>query len=154
MPVMEIRYPPILQGVFLTSARTLIGRCPPEERQPVLDEIAAMHARGRVRSPLGLLKSLVDKAGSGQFLSSHSLSVHPESLTQDRSGARVQQSLTDANPAPKPLALASEIGRETLSRRSRVLCRAWDERGRREGLAAESTTDHHDQGHTGNIGIW
>jgi hypothetical protein len=57
-----------------------------------------------------------DKVGNGQFLASHSVSVHPESLTKSRSGARAPHSLTDANPAPKPLTLASEIGREALSR--------------------------------------
>jgi hypothetical protein len=116
VPVMDIRYPPILQGEFLASACKLIEGCPPELRQPVLDEIGAMHGRGRVRSPLGLLKSLVDKAGNGQFLPSHSMSVHPESLTKNRSGARAQHSLTDANPAPRPVTLVSEIVRETLSR--------------------------------------
>jgi hypothetical protein len=116
VPVMEIRYPPILQGEFIASARKLIDGCRPEQRQPVLDEIAAMHARGRVRSPLGLLKSLVDKAGSGQFLPSHSLSVDPGSLTKNGRDAHAHYSLTGANSAPKPLALASEIGREALSR--------------------------------------
>jgi hypothetical protein len=114
-PVMEIRYPPVLQGEFLASARKLIDECPPEQRQPVLDEIGAMHARGRVRSPLGLLKSLVDKAGNGQFLPSRSMPVHPESLTKN-SSSTFKHSLTGSNSAPKPPAIASEIGRETLSR--------------------------------------
>jgi hypothetical protein len=29
-----IRYPSVLQGKFLASARKLIDRCPPEQRQP------------------------------------------------------------------------------------------------------------------------
>ena len=114
--MMEIRYPPVLQGEFLASARKLIDGCPPEQRQPVLDEIGAMHARGRVRSPLGLLKSLVDKAGNGQFLPSRSVPVHPESLTKNSGGTCVRHSLTGSNSEPKPAAIASEIGRETLSR--------------------------------------
>jgi len=75
-----------------------------------------MHTRGSLRRPLGLLKSLVDKAGIGQFLPNHSASVHPGSVTKGRSGARVQRSLTGADSAPKRRPLASDIGRETLSR--------------------------------------
>jgi hypothetical protein len=115
-PVVEIRYPPILQGEFLASARKLIEGCPPQQRQSVLDEIGAMHARGRVRSPLGLLKSLVDKAGTGQFSPSHSLSVYPGSLTKRRRDAGEQHLVVDAKSVPKPPVLASEIGREALSR--------------------------------------
>jgi hypothetical protein len=115
-PLMEIRYPPVLHGKLLASARKLIDGCPPELRQSVLDEIDAMHTRGCVRSPLGLLKSLVDKAGIGQFLPNHSASVHPRSATKSRSGACAQHSLTGAACAPKRPALASDIGRDTLSR--------------------------------------
>jgi hypothetical protein len=115
-PVIEVRYPPILQREFLASARKLIDRCPLEQRQPVLDEIGAMHARGRVRSPLGLLKSLIDKAEIGQFLPNHSLSVRPMSSRKSTSDGRVQRPLPDANLAPKSPALASEIARKTLSR--------------------------------------
>jgi hypothetical protein len=58
VPVVQAKYPDILQGGHLTAAHRLIETCPPEQRQAVLDEIGAMHARGKVRSPLGLLKSL------------------------------------------------------------------------------------------------
>jgi hypothetical protein len=114
--MMEIQYPKILQGEFLASARKLIDRCPPEQRQPLLDEIGAMHVRGKVRSPLGLLKSLIDAAGSGQFSPNHSLRVHSGSSTKGQSGARVRQPVTDVKAAPNSLVPMSEIGRETLSR--------------------------------------
>jgi hypothetical protein len=115
-PMMEIRYPPVLHGKFLASARKLIDGCPPEQRQAVLDEIDAMHRQGQVRSPLGLLKSLVDKARVGQFLPNYSVSVPPGSSTKNRCVARADLSLTGADPAPNPPTLASDIGRETLSR--------------------------------------
>jgi hypothetical protein len=114
--MMEIRYPPVLHGKFLASARKLIDGCPPEQRQAVLDEIDAMHRQGQVRSPLGLLKSLVDKARVGQFLPNYSVSVPPGSSTKNRCVARADLSLTGADPAPNPPTLASDIGRETLSR--------------------------------------
>jgi len=114
-PTMAIQYPKILQGDFLDAARKLIERCIPEQRQPILDEIGAMHAKGRVRSPLRLLKSLVDKAGSGHFFPNHSLS-DPRSTVQGGSGAGVRQPPTDAVATPKSLVPVSEIGRQTLSR--------------------------------------
>jgi hypothetical protein len=115
-PMIEIRYPPVMHGKFLASARKLIDGCPPEQRQAVLDEVDAMHRQGQVRSPLGLLKSLIDKARVGQFLPNYSVLVPPGSSTKSRSGTRVDRSLTGADPAPKPPALASDIGRDTLSR--------------------------------------
>jgi len=57
---MEVQYPDILKGGYLTGTRQLIEACPPEQRQLVLDEIGAMHARRKVRSPLSLLKSLIE----------------------------------------------------------------------------------------------
>ena len=114
--MVELRYPPILQGEFVAAARKLIDGCPPQQRQSVLDEIGAMHARGRVRSPLGLLKSLVDKAGTGQFSPSHSLSVYPGSLTQRSRDAGEQHLVVGAKSVPRSPVLASEIGREALSR--------------------------------------
>lgn len=114
----EIHYPKILQGDCLASAHKLIEGCPPQYRQPVLDEIGAMHAAGRVRSPLGLLKSLVDKAGGGQFVPSHSLSLRSKS-TIGGSDAQGQRVLRGSHPASQPsraMVLASDIGRKTLAR--------------------------------------
>jgi len=42
--LMEVQYPDILKGGYLTCTRKLIEACPPEQRQPVLDEIGAIHA--------------------------------------------------------------------------------------------------------------
>ena len=111
VPVLQIQWPAILNGRYVEAASRLIGACPPEQRQAVLDEIAAMHARARVRSPLGLLKSLVDKAKRGEFSPNHSLSVDPKSSSKFRGLAPVGRQLTDAATAAKPPALASEIAR-------------------------------------------
>jgi hypothetical protein len=48
---MEVQYPDILKGGYFTCARNLIEACPLEQRQSVLDEIGAMHARDKVRFP-------------------------------------------------------------------------------------------------------
>jgi hypothetical protein len=53
VPLMEVKIPDILHGAYLTRARNLIEACPSEQRRAVLDEIGAMHVRGKVSSPLG-----------------------------------------------------------------------------------------------------
>jgi hypothetical protein len=50
-------FPAVLTGAYHASARALIGACPPEQRQAVLDEVAALHDRSAIRgSPIGLLR--------------------------------------------------------------------------------------------------
>jgi hypothetical protein len=71
-PGKEIRFPEVLSGEHLASARKLIDTCPPEQRQAVLDEVAAMHQRGVLRkSPIGLLHRLVEGAKAGTFVPSY-----------------------------------------------------------------------------------
>lgn len=48
-PSNEIRFPEILSGKHLASARRLINACPPELRQDVLHEVDAMHQQGLIR---------------------------------------------------------------------------------------------------------
>jgi hypothetical protein len=48
-------------------------RCPPNEAQPVLDELAAMMRQGRAPHPIGLLKTLVERATIGEFVPNRSL---------------------------------------------------------------------------------
>jgi hypothetical protein len=80
-----------------------------------LDEIGAMHARGKVRSPLGLLKSLIEKAKCGEFSSNYSLSAYRSSSSALRSRAHAGQSSADtptASIAPVPV---SEIAPRLLA---------------------------------------
>jgi hypothetical protein len=70
---LKIEYPECLRGTRLAAARALIAACPQADRQAVLDEIAAMHAQNRVRSPLGLLRRLVEAACAGIFAPNISL---------------------------------------------------------------------------------
>jgi hypothetical protein len=51
VPLMEVHYPDILMGGYLACTRQLIEACPLDQRQPVLDEIGAMHARARCAAP-------------------------------------------------------------------------------------------------------
>jgi hypothetical protein len=69
--VTEYRFPEVLQGKAARSARELLALCPPECRQPILDEIAGIVRRGALRrSSLGLLKKLVQCAADGTFVPS------------------------------------------------------------------------------------
>ncbi len=61
-------WPHFLLGVDVhTSALQILQECPEAERQNVLHEIAGKADKGEVRSPLGLLHTLVDRAKRGQF---------------------------------------------------------------------------------------
>lgn len=112
--IAEIKYPEALAGPLLVSAQKLIEDCPAEQRQAVLDEIGAMDAHGTVKSPLGLLSSLVRKAKSGEFMPNHGLACHPRQRTAAPWHER--QSVTQRTQhSPAPVAL-SEIGHRTLQR--------------------------------------
>jgi len=99
---MELQYPDILKGGYLTQTRKLIEAGPPELRQAVLDEIGAMQALGKVRSPLGLLRSLVEKPKRGEFTPNYSLSVDRQSSSKLRGPAHARQPSTDTQTVSKP----------------------------------------------------
>ena len=97
VPVMELQYPDILQGGYLTPATQLIQSCPSDQRQAVLDEIGAMQALGKVRSPLGLLRSLVGAAKRGEFTPNYSLAVDRHRLRKSEAPC----ALSTARPPPR-----------------------------------------------------
>jgi hypothetical protein len=115
VPLIEIQYPEILKGGYFTCARKLIDACPAGQRQPVLDEIGAMHARGKVRSPLGLLKSLIEKAKRGEFSPNYSLSTDPSSPSTLRYPVHAKQASTDTPAASKAPVPVSEIAPRLLA---------------------------------------
>ena len=72
--------PAVLTGAYRASAHALIGACPPEQRQAVLDEVAALHNRRAIRgSPIGLLHRLVERANHGTFAPSHGIPYREQS---------------------------------------------------------------------------
>jgi len=115
VPLIEIHYPEILKGGYFTDTLKLIDACPPGQRQPVLDEIGAMHARGKVRSPLGLLKSLIEKAKRGEFSPNYSLSTDRSSLSALRYPMHAKQASADTPAASKATAPVSEIAPRLLA---------------------------------------
>lgn len=71
--VEDLRWPLLFDGGFISSAKMLISECPVNQRQMVIDEIAGLMQRGDVRSPVGLLRKLVERAIQGQFTPSAAL---------------------------------------------------------------------------------
>lgn len=70
----ETALPTVFTGAYRASARALIGACPLEQRQAVLDEVAALHGHSAIRgSPIGLLHRLVERANQGTFTPSHGI---------------------------------------------------------------------------------
>lgn len=70
----EAVLPAVLTGTYRASARALMRTCPPEQRQAVLDEVAALHGRSAITgSPIGLLHRLVERANQGTFRPSHGI---------------------------------------------------------------------------------
>jgi hypothetical protein len=73
-------FPAVLTGAYRASARALIAACPPEQRQAVLDEVAALHDRSAIKgSPIGLLHRLVERANQGTFTPSHGIRYRQQS---------------------------------------------------------------------------
>ena len=73
-PTKATLLPTVLSGPYRASACALLAACPSEQRQGVLDEVAALHARGAMRgSPIGLLHRLVERAKNGSFTPSYAL---------------------------------------------------------------------------------
>jgi hypothetical protein len=73
-------FPAVLTGTYRASARALIGACPLEQRQAVLDEVAALHERSAIRgSPIGLLHRLVERANQGTFTPSQGIRYRNQS---------------------------------------------------------------------------
>ena len=71
-PTQATVFPAVLSGANQASARALINACRSEQRQAVLDEVAALHDRRAIRgSPIGLLHRLVERANQGTFTPSH-----------------------------------------------------------------------------------
>jgi len=87
----DLHWPKLLVGKFNTSALKIIYKCPHEKQQLVLDEIAGLASRGAVRSPIGLLRKLVELAKQGQFIPSAAL----EYQKKFESEAKAMQSRTE-----------------------------------------------------------
>ncbi len=70
---MELEFPAVLSKERRPSAVTLLRGCPKECRQLVLNEVAGIASRGALRSPVGLLRTLVEHARAGTFVANYAI---------------------------------------------------------------------------------
>ncbi len=102
--------PTVLSGPYRASARALIAACPPEQRQAVLDEVAALHDRSAIRgSPIGLLHRLVERANQGTFTPSYAVPYREHSRREAHKRSRqIELRGKDPEGAPEHLARAMD----------------------------------------------
>jgi hypothetical protein len=112
----ELRYPECLGGERLAAARAIIETCPAEQRQPVLEERDAMQAARRVRSPLGLLHRLVERANRGEFFPNLPYLSARVSRPRPPINAKRGTPETRGNAPAGGAVPASDIAQETLVR--------------------------------------
>ena len=105
----NLQFPEVLTGDAQRLAVSLIGQCPNELRQAVLDQIAVYQQQGNVRSPLGLLYRLVQRAKSGEFIAAGMTVRRRREQLKERES--IAQKIDAASVGPRP---ASEIAAEKI----------------------------------------
>lgn len=109
----NLRYPDLFGGDERNAAKRILEKCPAEERQSVLDEVAGLADRGAVRHPMGLLRRLVDRARQGDF--TPSAAIEYARKLQRESEARVRMAKEHAEQERRSSPEAREAAREALA---------------------------------------
>lgn len=78
----ELKWPSLLADAEHASAVKVMQDCPDADRQNVLDEIGGLAARNAVRSPIGLLRELVQRAKQGLFVPAAALDYQRDRESQ------------------------------------------------------------------------
>jgi hypothetical protein len=112
VPLGKLEFPDVLKGNLAPSAVKLIERCPAPLRQAVLDEIRMLASKGKVRSPVGLLHRLVERAGAGTFVASRR---SPERNRAQRVDRPASPSAAINGVAQAPLLATPEFAEEWLA---------------------------------------
>lgn len=94
----ELKWPTLLGGTAHHSAVHILQDCPLADRQQVLHEIAGLADRGKVRSPIGLLRALVDRAKHGQFVPAAGLEYQRKLESQAKAAQLRSASATSESP--------------------------------------------------------
>ena len=105
----NLQFPEVLTGDSQRLAISLIGQCPNELRQAVLDQIGVYQQQSNVRSPLGLLYRLVQRAKIGEFTPTGMTRRQRRERPKERDPSR--QDINSASGGPRP---ASEIAAEKI----------------------------------------
>jgi hypothetical protein len=105
----SLQFPEVLTGDAQRLAISLIGQCPNELRQAVLDQIAVYQQQGNVRSPLGLLYRLVQRAKIGEFIAAGMTVRRRREQLKERES--IAQKIDAVSVGPRP---ASEIVKDKI----------------------------------------
>ena len=109
MSIDNLQFPEVLTGDAQRLAISLIEQCPNELRQAVLDQIAVYQQQGNVRSPLGLLYRLVQRAKIGEFIAAGMTVRRRREQLKERES--IAQKIDAVSVGPRP---ASEIVKEKI----------------------------------------
>lgn len=109
----ELKWPLVLGGPLRTSALQVLQDCPLAARQDVLDEIAGLADRNNVRSPIGLLRSLVKRVKRGQFIPAAAMEYRRR--LESVSAAVLARTADERQREQQSTPLARERARERLA---------------------------------------
>ena len=119
-----LRFPEVLSGDLQGVSSRYLEACPTSLRQAVLDEVAGLAQRSRIRgSPVGLLRALVESARSGTFVAAAGLEI-------GRARAQPQVGKPRLQPI-EPIVRMSDAERAEVKRKLAAL---------RQNLVASSAT--------------
>ena len=123
----RLEYPDVLSGALAEASRSCLDACPEPLRQAVLDEVAGLAQRSRIRgSAVGLLRALVASANRGTFVPAAGVAI-----SRARGGTQTAKAPT---PAAEPEARMSDSEREEVKRKLAAL---------RDTLAASASRRSH-----------
>ena len=94
-------FPTALEPYHRQQAETLMQSCPPEQAQALLDELAAALQQGKVKSPVGYLRALIQRARDGTFIPENGQRIAQERLRRYQSASAVHAALR-RKPDPLP----------------------------------------------------
>jgi hypothetical protein len=110
----RLEYPDVLSGALEEASRSCLDACPEPLKQAVLDEVAGLAQRSRIRgSAVGLLRALVASANRGTFVPAAGVPI-----CRARAGTQTAKALT---PAGEPETRMSDSQREEVMRKLAAL---------------------------------
>lgn len=121
----SLKFPAIVfSRELVASAKQTLRGCPAEHRQGVLDEVAGIFTKGKLRgSPIGLLARLSERARDGKFVPSAALSFRANQQREAAAQSLVESQRSAKQQATSPEAQAAARAglakmRETLAKPS------------------------------------
>ena len=109
----ELKWPSLLLNDAHASAAKILQDCPRADRQNVIDEIGGLADRNKVRNPIGLLRTLVQRAKQGLFVPAAALDYQRDRESQAIAAqTRISEEQQRKQQSPRP---AREITQARLA---------------------------------------